>query len=35
VSVSAGERTVSEYGAVFHDAHAPPASIPDAAGCRS
>ena len=35
VSVTAGERMVAGYGAVFHDAHAPPAPALDAAGHRS
>jgi hypothetical protein len=35
VSVTAGERMVAGYGAVFHDAHAPPVSMLDAAGRRS
>lgn len=35
ISVAQGEQIVSGSGAVFHDAHAPPASIIDAAGRRS
>lgn len=35
VSVTAGERMAAGYGAVFHDAHAPPAPALDAAGHRS
>jgi hypothetical protein len=35
VSITAGERSVARSGAVFHDAHAPPAATPDAAGRRS
>jgi len=35
VSITAGERMVAGYGAVFHDAHAPPAPALDAAGHRS
>jgi len=35
VSITTGERMVAGYGAVFHDAHAPPAPAVDAAGHRS
>ena len=35
VSVTAAERMAAGYGAVFHDAHAPPATALDAAGHRS
>ncbi len=35
ISVAEGQRIVSGSGALFHDAHAPPASMIDAAGRRS